>query len=1005
MVSVSLFAGRVSQDDAALVANNFMRGSVAASGASKAPAKKMVLKKAASEQENRYYVYEYENGEGWVVVAANDAITPILAYSKTGHFRTDNQPANVRNWFDQYDNFIKKVEADGAEPTEEAKAMWDRLRKGLPDDPAGEIIVDMLVQTQWDQDSPYWNLCPGSGNTKAYTGCVATAMAQVMKYWEWPIKGTGEHSYRPLYVNNPEQYSRYPVQTAKFGETTYDWANMKNTYTGSETSAQKTAVATLMFHCGVATDMMYGSDSDGGSGTGTVNYGDWDWGIKTTDEGGCAQNALYAFFKYKKPTGYMRDGLTDSGVTYYEKWSDENWTNMIKTELDKYHPIMYGGANSNQEGHSFICDGYTDLDYFHFNWGWSGSNDGWYILNNLKPGSGGAGGGSYDFTVDHDVLIGIVPDKTWPKYAVTWSVDGEETVVNAEEHSQIVLPATPEACASGKVFVGWTKQSTLDGTKPADLMTKARGIVMEPVTYYAVFANEEADGITPATTTYTFTSKAWATSQSAWTSVQQGSQYSSSQGVQVTRSTPCAGAKTKNNVNNVSKVVVTYSTTSSNGAGVIKVTVGSVGVAKEVTKTGGTTARTLEFPFEDASGQVSFTVNCTTNSIYVKSVAITTGGGTVYSDYSLDCGTAEPCTHSITIQKDTPENGTFALDKTGEQESCKKLVVKVNNIAPATGYKFKEIKQTGITSGVTIDQSAKTVTYDKDIDGTSTINVLFEALPTYTIRFFNNGEQIGEAQSVIEGQSPVVPANPTTTCTDYTFVGWWTSTLPANNETAHTWITNFAATKDQDYHAIFKKTEIEEGGSAAFDGSTPGTYKIYVQAGDTKYFAKGSINSSNKLESTTNETEAAEFTFAKVSGGFTISVGGSYLKYNGNSTNVGLGNTAYTWDITASTAGFGSWRATASTATNRALVLRKTNNYQSFGAYATSNINGTEYFDIEIGDSGPASTTYYSSIVSCSTEAIDHIQTGEKAVKVLENGMVVIIRGNEKYSIFGQKIK
>ena len=159
------------------------------------------------------------------------------------------------------------------------------------------------------------------------------------------------------------------------------------------------------------------------------------------------------------------------------------------------------------------------------------------------------------------------------------------------------------------------------------------------------------------------------------------------------------------------------------------------------------------------------------------------------------------------------------------------------------------------------------------------------------------------------------------------------------------------------------------------------------------------------MESTTNETEAAEFTFAKVSGGFTISVDGSYLKYNGNSTNVGLGNSAYTWNITASTAGFGSWRAIASTATTRALVLRKTNNYQSFGAYATSNINGTEYFDIEIGDSGPASTTYYSSIVSCSTEAIDHIQTGEKAVKVLENGMVVIIRGNEKYSIFGQKIK
>ena len=118
-------------------------------------------------------------------------------------------------------------------------------------------------------------------------------MAQVMKFWEWPVTGTGSHSYRPLDPNNPVDddgyynYSTRYTQTlsANFGQTTYDWSNMLDQYTGSATAEQKEAVATLMYHCGVATEMMYGNDADGGSGTYTVNYGDW-------EEPGCAQNAF-----------------------------------------------------------------------------------------------------------------------------------------------------------------------------------------------------------------------------------------------------------------------------------------------------------------------------------------------------------------------------------------------------------------------------------------------------------------------------------------------------------------------------------------------------------------------------------------------------------------------------------------------------------------------------------------------------------------------------------------
>lgn len=640
LVSMTLFAERVSVEDAALVANNFMNVVSANTNVKKAvPAKRMVRK--AMAEENMYYLYENADGEGWVIIAADDAVTPVLAYSNTGHFRTDNMPSNIRKWVGKYNNFIKKIEDDGVVASEETSAQWKELRKGLPDDPAGTIIVGPLVTTQWDQDDPYYNLCPGSGSSKAYTGCVATAMAQVMNYWEWPKRGKGSHTYQPLDPNSETgaKSKRYGQQTANFGATTYDWDNMLDTYTSSATSAQKTAVATLMYHCGVATEMMYGNDADGGSGTYTVNYGDW-------DDYSCAQSSLAEFFRYDKSklTGYMRDGYTYQGTKYYDSWTDAAWTAMVKAELDLQHPIMYGGAG-NGGGHSFICDGYDSQDYFHFNWGWSGSNDGWYKLSDLVPGSGGAGGGSYSFSEDQDVIIGIVPDETvQPTVVITWSVNGGTSTTEFEEGEALILPAAPSACTDGRVFVGWTKQSSVSGTKPSDLITESGEVtVTEPTTYYAVFATAQTEGGTEQTSTYTFTSKAWADATKSWTSNQDGSQYNNdNKGIQVTANSTGAGATSKNSFSDVSKVVVKYCTNASKGAGNIEFSIGSTSVVQNVTKTGGTTLRDLQFDFNNVSGKATIEVNCTTNSIYVNSVAITYGGThTTYSNYSLSCEGAQ----------------------------------------------------------------------------------------------------------------------------------------------------------------------------------------------------------------------------------------------------------------------------------------------------------------------------------------------------------------------------
>ena len=655
MVSVTLFAERISPDDAALVANNFMNVAPA-SGVKKAvPQKKMVRK--ATAEENLFYVYENADGEGWVIVAANDAVSPILAYSETGHFRTDNQPTNVRAWMGKYNKFIQKIEVDGVVAGEETTEQWNELRKGVRKAKAA-AVVGPLVKTTWDQDSPYWNLCPGTGNSKAYTGCVATAMAQVMKYWEWPVQGTGSHSYQPLDPNSETgaKSKRYSTQSANFGNTTYDWANMKNSYTGSYSSTEATAVATLMFHCGVATEMMYGNADDDGSGTYTVNYGD-------EEDHACAQNALWMNFGYKKSTltGYMRDGFTYQGVKYYDSWTDSKWTAMIKEELDKQHPIMYGGAGSGG-GHSFVCDGYDSNGKFHFNWGWSGSNDGYYALSNLAPGSGGAGGGSYDFSEDQDVLIGIVPDKKdLPKVNVTWSVDGVETVVEYTQEDALVLPATPANCPSGKVFVGWTANSNVTGDKPADLFkTAGSKTVTEAITYYAVFATlEGGSGAPEQVASVTFKSvnndgnqdqsasikSKLVESDSGIDSYSGSKLYAGKEGVKIGKSDAAGSITlTLSNTVSVSQVVVDASKYGSD-TGKITVSAGSTELGSKAP------ASNLTFTAEPAVETNTITVATTSKRAYVKSITVTAGAAGTYSNYSTTCANEGSAVEHTTVEQ------------------------------------------------------------------------------------------------------------------------------------------------------------------------------------------------------------------------------------------------------------------------------------------------------------------------------------------------------------------
>lgn len=787
-------AERISQEDAALVANNFMN--VASATGVRKSVQPMKLKKAASATENQYYVYENANGEGWVMVAADDAVAPILAYSKTGQFRTDNMPDNVRNWLGKYDKFIQKVSEDGVVASKETQTQWNKLRKGLPDDPAGTIIIGPLVQTQWDQDEPYNLYAPGSGTTgegsdKAYTGCVATAMAQVMKFWEWPVQGNGSHSYQPV-MDTWDEDGNYTGQVivynttleAKFGETTYDWANMKKKHSTSDTQAQKKAVGTLMFHCGVGVEMQYGGYEYDGSGAQTANYGDFN-----ATNSPCAQNALWAYFGYKKDglTSYMRDGYSYGGKQYYKSWTDADWTAMVKQELDKKHPILYAGTG-NYGGHSFICDGYDSKNYFHFNWGWSGHNDGWYLLSNLVPGSGGAGGGDYSFSADQEVIIGIVPDKpNLPDRNVTWIANGEIFDQTVASSGVVTLPNNqPATCATGKIFVGWTANEDYASETTAPTLVKAGEFLDADATFYAVYAIA-GEGGASVEKSVTFAELNYANQADVTTVNMDNCTLTFAQG---TGSNPpkyytlgSAVRCYKNNTltiasdNEITKIVFA---TVNGYAGTINASEGSY---SDGTWTGSSKSITLtNAPSDNSQWRIT-------------AITVTTGGGTSYAYYSTDCGSAISCELTgITLNTDNVQK----VFNVGDTFTSEGLVVTANYSNCDSKTVEASVQAPDMT---TAGEKTVVVTYQ---DQTESYKITVKEIVKYTVTYYACGSEFTQ-QVYNEGETLVLPSPAPGDNAGKAFYGW-IATEHYTGTAAPTLIEAGSEVKaDAVYYAVYKK--------------------------------------------------------------------------------------------------------------------------------------------------------------------------------------------------------
>ncbi len=317
-----------------------------------------------------YYVFNIENSNGFVIVSGDDRAKDILGYSDNGSFDINSLPPNFAYWLGCYQQELKVL----MEQSDTATIASFQLSAPNDINPRqasyAASVAPLLGGIKWNQDSPYNNLCPFyEGSTRAATGCLATAMAQVMRYHKWPVQGTGSNTYTPKRLTTP--------LTVDFSQTTYDWANMSETYNSSSTQVQKDAVATLMYHVGVSINMDYGKTSS-------------------------------AYFQ-DDPKALVKNFGYDSNNQYYMRdfYSSSEWTDLLKVELNAQRPVLYAGQ-STDGGHQFVCDGYDNNSLFHFNWGWGGNSDGYFELSALNPGSLGIGGGtSGGYNSGQNIITGV----------------------------------------------------------------------------------------------------------------------------------------------------------------------------------------------------------------------------------------------------------------------------------------------------------------------------------------------------------------------------------------------------------------------------------------------------------------------------------------------------------------------------------------------------------------------------------------------------------------------
>jgi len=367
-------AEKVNEKEAARVAKNFFYERAAAYQQLKHEDISIRLLKAITYKDLPVYYVFNADPEGFVLISAWSETYPILGYSLESVYTGLDLPENFSAWMEQYARQIHYAVTEQVPAEVKAIDTWEYYLHAQPQDlePFRGRDVLPLLTSNWDQGKYYNEQCPadaaGPGG-HCYAGCVATAMGQVMNYFRWPDTGTGSYSY---------ECPPYGTLSADFGNTEYRFDLMETSLAHSNHY-----ISQLLNHLGISVDMVYGPD-----GSGMYNHK--------------AAYSLRTYFKYSPETQYV---FRDS--------TSMDWDSLLVAHLDQKIPMYYAGWSvPNINGHAFVCDGYQGTGYYHFNWGWSASYNGYFYTDNLTPGGS-------NFNLAQELIIHAVPDTNayaYPEY-------------------------------------------------------------------------------------------------------------------------------------------------------------------------------------------------------------------------------------------------------------------------------------------------------------------------------------------------------------------------------------------------------------------------------------------------------------------------------------------------------------------------------------------------------------------------------------------------------------
>ena len=384
LLILSAWGAPVTQDQAREAAATFMQQKQSSVLTPRMAAQSPSMQIAANT--GYYYIYNVGNDNGFVIVSGDDRTNPILGYSTEGHFDATKVPSNMQAMLDGYAAQLQRL---ATMSDVEAATVLAAPRRAQSVNTRNSIAP--LITTKWDQATPYWNHCPqfmnsddeADGYELAYTGCVATAMSQIMYFHKYPAEITQEiPSYTFTYSDGNYNYGTYTMDALP--PTTFDWEHMRDTYTGAEDEVYTDAVAKLMLYVGCSVKMQYGVSSSGAY----------------TDD-------------IPKGFGYFGYG---SKIAFRIDYDQQSWDDLVYNELAAGRPMIYNGTAGSGGGHSFICDGFEAGDYFHINWGWGGMGNGYFQLSIMNPSASGIGGSSSSegYNMKQNVIYNIIPGGVAP---------------------------------------------------------------------------------------------------------------------------------------------------------------------------------------------------------------------------------------------------------------------------------------------------------------------------------------------------------------------------------------------------------------------------------------------------------------------------------------------------------------------------------------------------------------------------------------------------------------